>query len=60
LPLEADTATIRAALARLLTEPAFAEAARDLGARVAQEAAESPVAATLEALAMPAPIRCAA
>jgi MGT family glycosyltransferase len=51
LPPTASTADIRAALARLLTEPGFYEAARGLGAEVAREAYNSPVAKLLEDLA---------
>jgi MGT family glycosyltransferase len=50
LPPTADTADIRAALERLLTDPSFAEAARRLGDAVAHEAAESPVVEVLEEL----------
>lgn len=51
LPPSAGAEEIREALRRLLTEPAFAEAAARLGKAVAREAAESPVVAELEALA---------
>ncbi len=51
LPRDATTAQIRAALARLLDEPAFAEAARALGAAIAAEARANPLIDDLEALA---------
>ena len=51
LPADAEVEAIRAAIARLLTEPAFTEAAQALGAKVAREAEESPVAEILEGLA---------
>lgn len=60
LPRDADVAALRAATRRLLTEPAFAAAARALGAAVAREAAESPVVEVLERLAAHAPGRSAA
>jgi MGT family glycosyltransferase len=47
----ATTAEIHDALRRLIEEPAFAEAARRLGAAVAQEARNSPIIAELEAAA---------
>jgi UDP:flavonoid glycosyltransferase YjiC (YdhE family) len=47
----ASVSEIRAAVDRLLTEPAFAQAAARLGAAVAEEAARSPVVAILEDLA---------
>jgi MGT family glycosyltransferase len=42
---------IRAALSRLLTEPAFADGARRLGERIAEDATNSPIVEVLEALA---------
>jgi MGT family glycosyltransferase len=51
LPPSASVGEIRAALARLLDEPSFAEAAARLGAAVADDAARSPVVETLEELA---------
>jgi MGT family glycosyltransferase len=51
LPPTAGVEEIRAAVARLLDDPAFAEAAARLGAAVAQDAARSPVAEILEELA---------
>lgn len=51
LPADAGVKTIRAALLRLLEEPAFTEAARRLGAAVALEAQQSPIAEILENLA---------
>jgi MGT family glycosyltransferase len=51
LPPHAGTVDIRAAILRLLEEPAFAEAARRLGDAVADEAANSPVVGELESLA---------
>ena len=48
LQRDADVAALRAAIRRLLAEPAFAAAARALGAEVAREAAESPVVKVLE------------
>ncbi|HEX8366062.1 MAG TPA: nucleotide disphospho-sugar-binding domain-containing protein [Allosphingosinicella sp.] len=51
LPPGAAAAEIRVALGRLLDERPFAEAARSLGARVAGEAADSPVVGELESLA---------
>ncbi len=50
----ADTAAIRAALVRLLEEPALAETARTLGAAVAAEAAAPTLVEALEAAAQPA------
>jgi UDP:flavonoid glycosyltransferase YjiC (YdhE family) len=47
---DAPTEAILDALQRLLNEPAFAEAARSLGGRVAAEIADSDVVETLEAL----------
>ncbi|MEA2998875.1 MAG: hypothetical protein QOK17_708 [Sphingomonadales bacterium] len=55
LAADASAETIAEALRRLLSEPAFAARAAELGARVAEEAAHSPVAEELEALAAPAP-----
>jgi MGT family glycosyltransferase len=57
---QAPVEEIRAALAKLLGEPAFAEAARALGTRIADEVANSPVVKELEALAAPAGARAAA
>jgi UDP:flavonoid glycosyltransferase YjiC (YdhE family) len=51
LPPQAETGEIRAALLRLIEEPGFAAAARRLGEAVAEEARNSPVCETLEALA---------
>jgi MGT family glycosyltransferase len=48
LSRDADVATLRAAVRRLLAEPAFAAAARALGSQVAREAAQSPVVEVLE------------
>ena len=53
LPPDADVAAIRAALQRLLEEPAFAAAAARLGAAVADEAARPTVVEALEELAVP-------
>ncbi len=50
LQRDADVPALRTAIRRLLAEPAFAAAARALGAEVAREAAESPVAELLEQL----------
>lgn len=47
----ASVADIRAALHRLLNEPSFAAASRELGAKVAKEAANSLVVEVLEGLA---------
>ncbi|MGZ3346574.1 MAG: glycosyltransferase [Caulobacteraceae bacterium] len=47
----ASVAEIRSALARLLTEPEFTQAARRLGEAVARETADSPVVEVLEDLA---------
>jgi hypothetical protein len=55
LPRDADVATIRTAAQRLLAEPAFAAAARTLGAKAARDAAESPVTEILEQLSSHAP-----
>jgi MGT family glycosyltransferase len=62
LPPSAGVAEIRAALARLLSEPAFRQAATTLGDAVAHEAETSPVAEVLEGLAglSAATDRCAA
>jgi UDP:flavonoid glycosyltransferase YjiC (YdhE family) len=54
LPPSASVAEIRAALERLLDEPAFRRAAGELGDAVAHEAENSPVVELLEILA-PAP-----
>ena len=51
LPPAATTAEIREALARLLAEPGFADAAEVLGDAVAHEAVCSPVVEVLEGLA---------
>lgn len=51
LPAEAEAGEIRAALERLLGEPAFERAADELGARIAGEVAASPIIEELEALA---------
>lgn len=51
IPGDARILQIRSALLRIMDEPAFAAAARDLGARIAREAQESPVAAILEDMA---------
>jgi MGT family glycosyltransferase len=51
LAADANVEAIRAACERLLREPAFAEAARRLGDRVAAETDNSPLATELEALA---------
>ncbi len=51
LPASASREEIRKALAALLEEPAFANAASRLGAAVAEEARRSPVADLLEELA---------
>jgi UDP:flavonoid glycosyltransferase YjiC (YdhE family) len=51
LSAAATVGEIRSALARLLAEPAFAEAAARLGAAVAADAARSPVVEVLEMLA---------
>lgn len=53
LPPGAATGAIRDALGRLLSEPAFAEAAKSLGERVAADVASSPVVEELETLAAP-------
>jgi UDP:flavonoid glycosyltransferase YjiC (YdhE family) len=53
LPPTAPAEAIRAALGRLLDEPAFAAAAARLGAAVAEDAARSPVVEALEELAAP-------
>jgi UDP:flavonoid glycosyltransferase YjiC (YdhE family) len=53
LPPTAPAEEIRAAVGRLLHEPAFAEAAARLGAAVAKDAARSPVVDALEELAAP-------
>ncbi|HEY0414279.1 MAG TPA: nucleotide disphospho-sugar-binding domain-containing protein [Allosphingosinicella sp.] len=50
LPNTATTAEIRAALSRLLSEPAFGRAAAALGERVAEEVESSPVVEELEGL----------
>jgi MGT family glycosyltransferase len=55
LPRDADVATLRAAIERLLTEPAFTAAARALGTAVAHDAAESPVVKVLEQMSSRAP-----
>lgn len=60
LPRDSDVAAIRAAIQRLLEEPAFAAAARALGAAVAREAAQSPVVDVLEQLSARAPERSTA
>lgn len=62
LPPTASTDELRAAMRRLLDEPGFTDAARDLGDAVAHEAACSPVVETLEGLAaLSIPVdRCAA
>ncbi|MDB5452262.1 MAG: hypothetical protein JWO33_840 [Caulobacteraceae bacterium] len=57
---DASAEDIRAALARLLDEPAFAQAARALGDQVAAEIANSPVVEELETLAVSAREPCAA
>jgi MGT family glycosyltransferase len=51
LPPSASVSEIRGAVDRLLSEPAFAQAAARLGAAVAEEAARSPVVDVLEDLA---------
>jgi UDP:flavonoid glycosyltransferase YjiC (YdhE family) len=60
LQRDADVTALRAAIRRLLEEPAFAAAARTLGAQVAREAAKSPVAEVLERLSSCAPGRSTA
>jgi MGT family glycosyltransferase len=60
LPRDADVATLRTAIRRLLAEPAFAAAARALGTGVAREATESPVIEVLERLAARPPGRSTA
>jgi MGT family glycosyltransferase len=47
----AGVAEIRAAISRLIAEPVFSDAARRLGARIAQDAADTPIIDVLEALA---------
>jgi UDP:flavonoid glycosyltransferase YjiC (YdhE family) len=51
LPPNASVADIRSAIARLLAEPEFTDAAGHLGDAVARETAESPVVEVLEDLA---------
>ena len=51
LPADAGVEAIRAAISRLIDEPAFTAAARQLGAKVAREAEQSPVTEILEGLA---------
>lgn len=51
LPANADVGAIRAALLSLVQEPRFATAAERLGAKVAAEAAQSPIVGVLEAAA---------
>jgi len=60
LPPTANVDELREALRRLLDEPAFAQAVGPLGAAVAEEAAQSPVAEALEALVPAAEPCCAA
>jgi UDP:flavonoid glycosyltransferase YjiC (YdhE family) len=51
LGTDAPVEALREALERLLAEPAFRTAARDLGERIAAEIARSPLVADLETLA---------
>lgn len=51
LPADAPAAAFRAAIERVFSEPGYAAAARGLGARVAEEVRQSPVAEALERLA---------
>jgi UDP:flavonoid glycosyltransferase YjiC (YdhE family) len=51
LPSESDAAVFRSAIAAILADPNYTEAARALGERVAEDVRNSPVLAELEALA---------
>lgn len=53
VPRTSAVTEFRAAIARLLHEPAFTTAARDLGAQVAREAADSPIVDMIERMAAP-------
>ncbi len=60
LPASAAAADFRAAIHAVLADPAYADGARALGDRVAEEADHSPVAGELERLASPGRRRLAA